>query len=240
MIQSGTISHRQSTIYLRNDRFRISDGIVERIGAASHVLVVLLRNRFMKMIASMMFFLLSLCTPLHLFSQQLALKTNLLYGATTTMNIGGEMGFRSRWSLDVSANLNPWSFAENRKFKHWLVQPELRRWNCETFNRAFWGVHLLGGQFNVGNLDLPMGLFPSLRTTRYEGWMIGGGVSYGYHWYLAPHWNIEATIGIGYIYTRSNTFECMHCGRATHKGVIRHYFGPTRIGLSVVYLFNHK
>ena len=80
MIQSGTISHRQSTIYLRNDRFRISDGIVERIGAASHVLVVLLRNRFMKMIASMMFFLLSLCTPLHLFSQQLALKTNLLYG----------------------------------------------------------------------------------------------------------------------------------------------------------------
>ena len=119
-----------------------------------------------------------------------------------------------------------------------FMQPEIRRWNCEAFNRGFWGVHLLGGQYNAGGFRVP--LLPTLRHTRYQGWMVGGGISYGYHWYLGAHWNLEATVGLGYIYTRYDRFECYRCGRVTGRDEHHGYWGPTRVGISVVYLFNHK
>ena len=173
-------------------------------------------------------------------AQQMSVKSNLLYDATTTINLGLEAGFTPHWSLEISGNYNPWTFSDNRKLKHWLVSPEVRYWNCELYNRGFWGFHLLGGQYNAGNIKLPFGLLPTLKDTRYQGWMVGAGVSYGYHLYLGAHWNLEAAIGLGYIYMRYDKFECFRCGRATGQNMGRHYWGPTRIGLSIVYLFNHK
>lgn len=99
-------------------------------------------------------------------------------------------------------------------------------------------MHLLGGQYNAGGFRVP--LLPTLRHTRYQGWMVGGGISYGYHWYLGAHWNLEATVGLGYIYTRYDRFECYRCGRVTGRDEHHGYWGPTRVGISVVYLFNHK
>jgi hypothetical protein len=70
-------------------------------------------------------------------AQELAVKTNLLYDATTTGNIGVEAGLSKKWTLDVSGNLNPWTFSNNKKIKHWMVQPEARYWLCEKFNGQF-------------------------------------------------------------------------------------------------------
>lgn len=63
-------------------------------------------------------------------AQEAAVKTNLLYDATTTMNLGVEFGLSPKWTLDVSGNYNPWTFSKNKKWKHWLVQPEARYWFC--------------------------------------------------------------------------------------------------------------
>ena len=168
-----------------------------------------------------------------------AVKTNLLYDATTTINLGFELGIGRKWTLDVSGNYNPWTFADNKKLKHWLVQPEFRYWNCERFNRGFWGFHLLGGQYNVGNFDLPAGIFPSLADYRYEGRMVGAGISYGWQWYLGAHWNLEATVGFGYIYSQYDKFPCPKCGIKESNGE-KHYFGPTKVGVSLIYLFKTK
>ena len=46
-------------------------------------------------------------TPLPL----LAVKSNLLYDATTTMNLGIEFGLAPKWTLDISGNYNPWTFS---------------------------------------------------------------------------------------------------------------------------------
>ena len=62
------------------------------------------------------------------FAQKVGIKTNLLYDATTTMNLGIEFGLAPKWTLDISGNYNPWTFSENRKMKHWLIQPEARYW----------------------------------------------------------------------------------------------------------------
>ena len=52
-------------------------------------------------------------------AQNVAVKTNLLYDATTTFNLGAEIGLSPRWTLDLSANYNPFSFSDNKKWKHY-------------------------------------------------------------------------------------------------------------------------
>ena len=73
-------------------------------------------------------------------AQEVAVKTNLLYDATTTLNLGVEIGLGSKMTLDISGNYNPWRFHDYR-LKHGLIQPELRYWTCEKFNGHFFGLH---------------------------------------------------------------------------------------------------
>ena len=53
-----------------------------------------------------------------------AIKTNALYWATATPNLGVEFALSEKWTMDISGNYNPWKWSGNKKFKHWLVQPE--------------------------------------------------------------------------------------------------------------------
>ena len=78
-------------------------------------------------------------------AQKIGVKSNVLYDAMTTMNVGVEFGIAPQWTLDISGGLNPWTFSENRKMKHWVVQPEFRWWSCRRFSGHFVGAHLLGG-----------------------------------------------------------------------------------------------
>lgn len=169
-------------------------------------------------------------------AQDFAIKTNFLYWATTTPNLQVEFALGQKSTLELGGNYNPFTFNDNKKIKHWLVQPELRLWNCQKFNRGFWGFHLLGGEYNVGGIKLPFGLLPKLEHERYEGWMAGGGISYGYQWYLGPRWNLEATIGVGYIYFDMKRYESQACGDELGKKRLD-YIGPTKAGISLVYLF---
>jgi hypothetical protein len=172
-------------------------------------------------------------------AQDFALKTNFLFWATTTPNLSAEVALGKKITLDVNGQWNPFQFSEEKKIKHWLVQPELRFWTCEKFNRGFWGIHLLTGVFNFGGINMPFNLMPELKDHRFEGEMYGVGVSYGYQWYLGPHWNLEATIGAGYVYYNYDKFDCGVCGDKLDSGH-KNYFGPTKLGLSLVYLFKSR
>ena len=59
-------------------------------------------------------------------AQKVALKSNLLYDATTTMNLGLEFGLARKWTLDVPVNYNPWKPDNGRRLRHWGIQPEVR------------------------------------------------------------------------------------------------------------------
>lgn len=174
-------------------------------------------------------------------AQKVALKTNLLYDATATVNAGIEIGLAPRWTLDISGNFNDWTMSHNRKWKHWMVQPEARYWFCERFSGHFIGIHAHGGEYNFGNLKNGIKFlgsdFSKLTDNRYQGWYVGGGLSYGYAWILGKHWNLEAELGIGYIYTRFDKYPCAECGEKIEEDASHHYFGPTKLALSIVYLF---
>ena len=170
------------------------------------------------------------------YAQKAAVKTNLLYDATSTLNLGVEFGLARRWTLDVSGNYNPWTFSENRKMKHWLVQPEVRWWSCTRFSGHFVGLHALGGGYNWGGM-LPWGIRPGagLRGHRYQGWLAGAGVSYGYHWVLGNRWGLEATVGVGYAYLDYDKYPCAKCGRRIGSET-QHYFGPTKAGVTLIFM----
>lgn len=174
-------------------------------------------------------------------AQNVAVKTNLLYDATATVNAGLEIGLAPKWTLDVSGNFNGWSTSNEKKWKHWMVQPELRYWFCDKFAGHFVGFHLQGGQFNVGGIDTSISFlgsdFSNLKDHRYQGWFGGAGIAYGYTWVLGRHWNFEAEIGIGYNYTRYDRYECAGCEKKVGEDQTHHYFGPTKAAINLVYVF---
>lgn len=169
------------------------------------------------------------------------LKTNLLYDATATANLGVEVGLSQRWSVDVSGNYNAWNPIEGSRWKHWLIQPEFRFWTCDRFAGHFIAAHAIGGQYNFGgirnNITIGKADFSQLTDYRFQGWAAGAGLAYGYAWVLSRHLNLEAEIGAGYIYTQYDQFNCVGCGKRINTGIPFHYFGPTKAAINLVYIF---
>lgn len=175
-------------------------------------------------------------------AQKVAIKTNLVYDATATINVDMEFGLAPKWSLDVSGNYNAWKINDTAaRWKHWAVQPEFRYWLCDRFSGHFFGLHLHGGQYNVGAIKNNFSYFGTdyskLTDQRFQGWFAGAGIAYGYSWILGKHWNLEAEIGFGYSYTVYDRFECAGCGKKVEEGVDHHYVGPTKAAINLVYLF---
>lgn len=188
--------------------------------------------------------LIALLAAIPALAQKTAVKSNLLYDATTTLNLGAELALSDKYTLDVSASYNPWTFKNDRKMKLWLLQPEARYWFCEKFNGHFLGAHLHGGQYNWGGM-LPWGsgngkMFGVIKDrhiqeNRYQGWLLGAGVSYGYQWILSKRWSLEANIGVGYASLSYTRYPCGTCGSKTGDGH-KNYFGPTKAGISLIYI----
>lgn len=174
-------------------------------------------------------------------AQNVALKTNLIYDALLNVNLGLEFKTAPKWSFDVNGNFNGWTLSDNKKWKHWMVQPEMRYWLCEAFMGNFFGLELHGGQYNMGNLNTDFTFlgtdFSKLKDHRFEGWYAGAGVTWGHAWILSTHWNMEVELGIGWSYTRSNVYPCAKCGTKLQEDKVHNYVGPTKAALNVVYVF---
>lgn len=93
----------------------------------------------------------------------------------------------------------------------------------------------MGGAYNTTGIDLPFSPFDDLKDFRYKGHFYGGGVSYGYQFVLGRHWNLGATIGLGYAYVRYKKYECEECGDMLEKSN-KNYWGPTKVA-SESYLY---
>lgn len=179
---------------------------------------------------------------------QFAVKTNLLYDAMTTPNIGAEVRVGQKSTINLVYGLNAWKFDSkshgDRYAKHWVVMPEYRWWTCVPFSGHFIGAHLFGGQMNVANINLPIpGIFfsgdnltKSVKDHRAQGEFIGAGITYGYQFPLSRHWNLEAEIGVGYGHVWYDRYTCGECGKKDASGRTN-YAGLTKLGLSFLYIF---
>ena len=183
---------------------------------------------------SSLLFVVLLCFPFVLKAQKFGLKTNSVQWATLAPNLGVEMALSRKLTLDISGAFAPVKLSGHKYFNYWIAQPELRYWFCESFNGHFLGLHLIGTQYNAGNINIPIGRLKILKDHRYEGYGAGGGLTYGHQWMFASRWGIEAALGVGYVYLDYKKFPCGHCGTLLKKDATN-YFGVTKAALSVIY-----
>lgn len=168
-------------------------------------------------------------------AQYVAIKSNLLYDVTATMNLGLEFRLSRKWTLDIPVNYNPWKPDSGRRLAHLGVQPELRYWFCESFNRTFIGIHGHYADFNVGGWpDWPL-VSKNMQNMRYQGHLYGAGISIGHSWILRKRWSIEASVGLGYARIEYEKYPCTTCG-TKWKDASKNYFGPTKASLSLIYV----
>ncbi|MDR0541196.1 MAG: DUF3575 domain-containing protein [Dysgonamonadaceae bacterium] len=163
-------------------------------------------------------------------AQELTVNTNLLYDATSSMNAGIEFKTGKNFTFKFPLAYNPWEFEDNRKVKFILAQPEFRWWMCEPFYGHFFGLHAHGAYYNVGATGTNY-----MKDYRFEGYLYGAGITYGYQFYLAPRWNLEASVGAGYALLKYDQYECQNCGKRVMSGN-KAYLGPTQIGISLIYI----
>lgn len=179
-----------------------------------------------------------------------AVKTNLLHDATASVNLGVEYGFAPQWSVAVSGSYNDWT-VNDMWLNHMLISPEVRYWFCERFAGTFVSVHGHAGTAKLGSFwDFSQYYekFPNLENFMLkDATVLGIGVGIGHAFVLGRHWNLEMEFGLGYMYTKGDEYQMSETVDGKHylpeeaipvlEGSIFDYVGPTKLGLSIVYLF---
>ena len=166
-------------------------------------------------------------------AQQVMVKTNLLGWTATTPNLGVEIRLSEKLSLNLSGSYNAWNFKDNMALRHELFQPELRYWFCRVFQKHFVGLHLHVADYNIG--DIPF--LPATKDLQFRGILYGAGLSYGYQFPLSARWSLETSVGVGYAYMDYKKYVCRECAEI-RSYVNRHYFGPTKVAVSLIYLIH--
>lgn len=191
----------------------------------------------MKRILFLILFCMSLFSGVY--AQRIGVKTNSLYWATTTPNLGFEFRTSEQTTFSLFGGYNPFNFSSrvrqdgvkvNPKIRHWLVMPEFRYWFCKAFERGNIGIHGIYGQYNVGGISF----IKPLKDYRYQGDAYGGGISYGYHWAVSERWGFEASLGAGFLRLHYKKYDCGECGDQIGE-YKRNYLGPTKAALSLIY-----
>lgn len=164
-----------------------------------------------------------------------AIKTNILFNAALTPNLSIEIPFLVKYSVEVSATYNAWNQKDNIKWKNMIFITELRYWTLMSMKGHYIGVNANYGFYNIGGLKMPY--YADASYYRYEGWMAGAGVSYGYLWNLTKNLSFEANIGVGVNYTSYDKYLHPVCG--AFWGSFKNFLVmPSKLGLSIVYHFN--
>ncbi|MFR9650638.1 MAG: DUF3575 domain-containing protein [Rikenellaceae bacterium] len=178
-------------------------------------------------------------------AQKIAVKSNLLYDASATINLGVEIGLGKRTTLDISGNYNAWDTNTelNEKMRHLLIQPEFRYYLCERMKGHFVGAHAHLLQYNISGDHWLPGIFKEVSNlrgvdmsdSRYQGEGYGVGLVYGYDWVIAPRFNLEFTVGAGYLYLDYERYGASKCSPCIEQSS-KNYWGLTKLGVSLVYI----
>lgn len=170
--------------------------------------------------------------------RHVALRTNLLYDATLSPNLGFDVRVDSAWTVGLLAGVNAWDIdkTENKKWRHMLFSLRARKFRKNLFEKGYYEGDLIYSHFNVGNIKFPFGLYSAVKNHRLQGDLVALGGKYGYSWILARDWRIEAEGGIAVGYAWFKEYDCPHCG--TFLGNGDRIFLLPQLGINIVYIIN--
>ncbi len=175
------------------------------------------------------------------YGQTIGVQTNSLYLLSSTPNLGVEVKLAPKFTMAVSIGYNPFDFSQrfgasetsNPKLHHWSVAPEGKFWFCQSFERAYLGVHALYGEYNCGGFRWPA----FQQDFRYRGLVAGGGAGIGYQWALGKRWGLDIFAGIGYLFFDYDKFKAGRCGEKLGH-FVNHCIGPTKLAVTFTYYIN--
>lgn len=174
-----------------------------------------------------------------------ALRTNLIYAASASANLGFDFAIGRHFSLGANLGLKAWPRwwigdwdAENpTRWRHLLVAPEFRWWPSEVFSKWFVGADLVWSHFNVGGVKFPLGtIYPAVRDNRLQGDVWALGIFAGYSWWLTKHLRLEVEAGVAAGYYAAEKFECVHCGAKV--GDVSGVAVIPKLGVNLAWNFN--
>lgn len=170
---------------------------------------------------------------------RVALRTNLLYDATLSPNLGVDVRVDSTWTVGLLAGMNAWDIdkEKNKKWRHMLFSFRARKYvNDSVFHKGYFEADAIYSHFNVGNVKFPLGLYRTVRERRLQGDLLALGGKYGYSWILSRDWRIEAEAGVAIGYAWFKEYDCPHCG--TYYGKDDRIFLLPQLGVNIVYIIN--
>lgn len=159
----------------------------------------------------------------------MAVKTNLLYDALLVPNLGLEFYVGKNWSITGN-----WMYAwwkNDNVHNYWRTYGgdiELRRW---LGNQPLTGHHF-GVYAQMLTYDFELGG----RGYLGNKWTYGGGVSYGYSKSLSRYFNLDFTIGIGFLRSKYKEYlplDGHYVWQSTHLG---NWICPTKAEITLVWL----
>ena len=163
-----------------------------------------------------------------------ALKNNLAYDAVLTPNLQLEFRLTRKWTMEVGAGFNPFPLDDTKfpKWRHVAAWIAPRYWFCNAFNRGFFSFNAAYAHYNVAGGKYPIGwLYRKVLDSRYQGDAVMGGLSFGWHFPVSPHFSIELEAGADLGYTWFTEFECKHCG--SKKAQSGSWFALPKLGVNL-------
>ena len=158
-------------------------------------------------------------------AQRVAVKTNALYWATMSPNLGLEFRLSRHFTLNVEAAANPFKISEQFKTRFIGVTPEVRYW----FEARPQAHHFIGAMALGSNYSL------TLKDTFHQGDAWGAGLTYGYSFVLGTRWSLEATVGAGLLKVNEKKYKRWE-GEPAAANRDKFMFAPMKLGVTFVYL----
>lgn len=165
-----------------------------------------------------------MCTPALVGAQRVALKTNALYWAASTPNLGAEFRINRHITFNFEAAYNRINYF-NIDTRGAMITPEVRYWfSARPQAGHFVGIAGIGCDYNYVR-----------KGNRHKGDLYGGGVTYGYSFVLSRRWSLETTLGVGMGHVQEESWpkDEKQPGVANVKGW---RFVPVKAGVTFVYI----
>lgn len=138
---------------------------------------------------------LCLCSTMPIHAQRVALKSNALYWAAASPNLGLEFRINRHITFDFEGTYNRLDVGK-LDTRAMIFTPEMRYWfSARPQTGHFVGLMGVGADYDI-----------TLSDNRHKGDAFGAGLTYGYSFVLGRHWSLETSLGVGGIYRHEKSF----------------------------------
>lgn len=168
------------------------------------------------------------CTPFYM-----DIRTNMLYDVALVPNIGVEFYLGRRWSIAGNWMYSWWH--SDKRHNYWRTYGgdlEVRKWFGPRSKEKPLTGHHLGVYGQIVTYDFELGS----RGYLGDRWTYGAGLAYGYSVPVGRRFNIDFTVGVGYLggeYKEYLPIDDCYVWQVTKQ---RRWFGPTKAEIQLIWL----